>query len=334
MKTYFTLAESIVTILEGRVDQLKLQNPNISSDIDKYASIDTTPTKKFVPWLVSQHKKGNVTPNDADVQNVVRNFDRYKKQHGMVDHSKHSYQEVRDAIKPLIGKAATKAEKTEEGIDKIHDKDGIQAFHIKTKDASQNKYGGGERTGGRYGTNWCVSARSGDCMFGTYGDLYTIHKEDDPNSPYAVHPKKDKNSITTRYNDGDNNIDEVLKNKPELKPAVDKIRKHYKEKKDERDKLIKMLKSPNATEEHLNKALNDEDKDVRKAAANHPNATEEHLNKALNDEDSDVRKAAANHSNATKEHLNKALNDEYSDVRKAAASHPNATKEHLNEALS
>ena len=91
---------------------------------------------------------------------------------------------------------------------------------------------------------------------------------------------------------------------------------------------------PNATKEHLDKALDDEQPRVRKAAASHPNATKEHLDKALDDEQPMVRKAAASHPNANKEHLDKAINDKKSwQVREAAASHPNATKEHLDKAL-
>ena len=275
MKTYFNLIESIQALLESRVDQLKQQNPHLADSIEQYSNIDPTPTKKFVPWLVSQHKKGNVTPDDPDVSNVIQNFDRYKRQHGITDHSARSYGEVRNAVLPHIGSAATKKEqkKQEElaGTEKLHDANDIKAFHIKTKEASQNLYGGGEARGGEEGgargTTWCVSARSDACLFNkVYGPMYTIHNPNDSRAPYAVHPQEDK--ITSRFNDGDKPIKDVLKNKPELKPAVDKIQKHYEEQKSERDNLIKMLKSPNATKEHLDKALNDDHPDVRWAASN------------------------------------------------------------------
>jgi t-SNARE complex subunit (syntaxin) len=90
---------------------------------------------------------------------------------------------------------------------------------------------------------------------------------------------------------------------------------------------------PNATKEHISKALNDEDDFVRSAAIQHPNATKEHIDKALNDKDYQVRSAAIKHPNATKEHISKALNDEDVFVRSAAIKHPNATKEHISKAL-
>ena len=68
--------------------------------------------------------------------------------------------------------------------------------------------------------------------------------------------------------------------------------------------------------EHINKALNDEDTEVRREAIKNPNATHEHINKALDDEHWNVRASAISHNNATHEHINKALNDEDRSVRK------------------
>jgi hypothetical protein len=90
---------------------------------------------------------------------------------------------------------------------------------------------------------------------------------------------------------------------------------------------------PKTTIEHLPKALEDDDKEVRYAAALHPSATSEHLHKALSDKDVKVRSAAASHTNATSEHLHKALDDKQMLVKRSAAEHPNATKEHLDRAL-
>lgn len=57
---------------------------------------------------------------------------------------------------------------------------------------------------------------------------------------------------------------------------------------------------PNATSEHISKALNDPNQYVRRQAIEHPNATPEHISKALNDPDDFVRQAAIRHSNAAK----------------------------------
>jgi len=99
------------------------------------------------------------------------------------------------------------------------------------------------------------------------------------------------------------------------------------------DSGVREMLHPNATSEHIHKALNDEDADVRAAAARNPNATSEHLHKALSDKDKYVREAAARNPNATSEHLHKASDDKEGVVRRAAARHPNATSEHLHKAL-
>ena len=54
-------------LLEGKIDDLKVQNPSLHREIDQYTAADPSPTKKFVPWLVSQHKKGNITPDHPDL---------------------------------------------------------------------------------------------------------------------------------------------------------------------------------------------------------------------------------------------------------------------------
>ena len=194
-----SLIESALSILiESKIDDLKNSNPSISNHIDAYADMDTSPTKKFVPWLVSQHKKGNVTSNNSNVSHVIRNFDKYKNLHKIQDHSSMNYQDVEDKVLPLIGGPSTRKEiekqQSVEGTENIFDSNNIKAFAIKTKSASQNLYGGGTERGGEVGgargTAWCVSARSEDCLFGRYGPMYTIHNKDDDFAPYAVHPIK------------------------------------------------------------------------------------------------------------------------------------------------
>jgi hypothetical protein len=90
-------------LLEGKIDDLKAQNPGLHPQIDAYADADPSPTKKFVPWLVSQHKKGNVTPDHPDLHAVLGNYDRYKNIHGIKDHASKTFQEVHSTIMPLTG---------------------------------------------------------------------------------------------------------------------------------------------------------------------------------------------------------------------------------------
>jgi len=94
-------------LLEGKIDDLKAQNPSLHREIDQYAAADLSPTKKFVPWLVSQHKRGNVTPDHPDLHQVLGNYDKYKNIHGIKDHTSKTFQEVHSTIMPLIGTGST-----------------------------------------------------------------------------------------------------------------------------------------------------------------------------------------------------------------------------------
>jgi len=66
------------------------------------------------------------------------------------------------------------------------------------------------------------------------------------------------------------------------------------------------IRNPNATAEHISKALNDEEWSVRQEAILNPNATAEHINKALDDPNGKVRATAIQHPNATPEIIHKA----------------------------
>lgn len=203
MNNIFSAYDQLLT--ESRISDLKIQNPSLAATINKYVEMDHTPSKKFVPWLISQHKKGNVTPDHPGVATTIQNFDRYKNTHGIVDHSTKTFQQVHDAVMPLIDTAATSKEKKREilhtGIDKIYDKDGVTAHYVHSMQASKDVYGGGADSGGLH-TNWCVSARTGQCRFGDYGLMYTVHIPDDKNSPYAVtNLQNHKPSITSRHNE-------------------------------------------------------------------------------------------------------------------------------------
>ena len=325
-------------LLEGKIDDLKAQNPSLHREIDRYTDADPSPTKKFVPWLVSQHKKGNVTPDHPDLHQVLGNYDRYKNIHGIKDHASKTFQEVHSTIMPLIGTGSTKAEIAERGHVKIHDSGDIQAYHVANKEASQKFYGGGPDVGPT-NTTWCVSARSEDCLYEKrpYGKLYTIHVKGDPDSPYAVHPGYENTvsgSITTRHNDGDNEIDNELRSNPKiakLKPAIDAIRKHYDPlafrlandhdlTKDEIDTTM----SSSKYQKHL---LQNPHSRVTLAALNHPKANSATTWKGAQHHDSQVAMAALNHPKADNETTWKAAQHHDPQVTLAALNHPKADNE-------
>ena len=93
------------------------------------------------------------------------------------------------------------------------------------------------------------------------------------------------------------------------------------------------IKHPNVTADHITQALNDKNRYVRAMAIQHPNVTADHITQVLNDESKYVRRTAIQHPKATAEHITQALNDESEDVRRTAIQHPNATIDHITKAL-
>jgi t-SNARE complex subunit (syntaxin) len=332
-------------MLEAKVDDLASKHPEHADAIHKYNSADPTPTKKFLPWLVKQHISGHVTPDDARLHSTLKNFDKVK--HGLTTKDHTGYKHFNDLAKSVEGRVKTKmkAEGKKNAVDTIHTESdtGITAHHIKTKEASQELYGGGNERGGKKGcargTSWCVSARSEGNLFHNYGHMYTIHDPHDDNAPYAVHPFNSGGTVTSRHNDGEHHYGVVVKRNPKIKKAVDAIMdhsaKHIGKVLDDKDPVARKraIEHPKATPEHIDKAINDEKFTVRQAAIKHPKATTEHIDRALNDEEPSVREQAVRHPKATTEHISKALNDKAAQVRREAIQHPKATTEHISKAL-
>jgi len=347
-----------LTLLESKVDDLEQQNPNIP--VRQYATHDKTSTKKFLPWLVKQHKLGNVTPDHPDLDNTLSNFDKYKSKHGITDHTQHSFQELVNAVKPHIGTAATNKEKQKQevdsGVEILHkEPNGITAQHIKTKEASQNLYGGGNERGGpkggARGTSWCVSARSKDCLFKkVYGKMYTIHDPNDDHAPYAVHPEE--GVMTNRHNDGDKPINDVLKEKPHLATAVDKIQDHWNANLSPEEKIIENLKFKvknhydDLDEKDISDVLKTNKYDIRESVIQHPKFNADHITQVLTHENNEtdpyglIRIAALKKSKLTTvDHINYVLTHENNEtdpdgsVRALAIENPNCNADHITYIL-
>ena len=322
-------------LLEGKIDDLKAQNPSLHREIGQYTAADPSPTKKFVPWLVSQHKKGNVTPDHPDLHAVLGNYDRYKNIHGIKDHASKTFQEVHSTIMPLIGTGSTKAEIADQGHVKIHDSGDVQAYHVANREASQKFYGGGPEAGPT-NTRWCVSARSEDCRYekSPYGKLYTIHVKGDPDSPYAVHPgheDKKNGSITNRHNKGDKEIDDQLRSNPKiarLKPAIDAIRKHYDpfgfRLANDHDLTKNEIDGAMSSSKYQKHLLQNPHSHIAMAALNHPEADYRTIQYAVNNQNSQVAMAALNHPEADSKTTQYAAQHQDPQVAMAALNHPRA----------
>jgi hypothetical protein len=338
-------------MIEAKVDDLSAKHPEHADAIRAYHAADPTPTKKFLPWLTKQHIAGHVTPDDVRLHSTLKNFDKVKHSLDKKDHSAYHYNDLATAVGDRV-KSKLEADEKKNSVETIHkEPNGITAQHIKTKEASQDLYGGGNERGGKKGcargTSWCVSARSEGNLFHNYGHMYTIHDPNDDNAPYAVHPFSRGGTITSRHNDGDNSHEEVLEEKPHLKNAVDAIMNHSAK------HITKALDNPNehwtvrkaailhpkATAAHITKVIDNpnEDSSIREAAIRHKNATAEHITKVIDNpkEHWSIREAAIRHKNATAEHINKVLDNpnEHLPVREAAINHPKATAAHITKII-
>ena len=333
-------------MLEAKVDDLASKYPEHADAIHKYNSADPTPTKKFLPWLVKQHITGHVTPEDARLHSTLKNFDKVK--HGLATKDHTGYKHFNDLAKSVEGRVKSKmeAEGKKNAVDTIHKEPetGITAQHIKTKEASQELYGGGNERGGEKGcargTSWCVAARSENNLFHNYGGhMYTIHDPHDHNAPYAVHPFNRGGTITSRHNDGDKDYKIGVKRNPRIKKALEAIinhsAKHIHKGLNDKDPGVRMqaIKHPKATPEQIDRALSDAGAGVRGAAIQHPKATPEQIDRGLKDKEWSVRALAVQHPKATPEQIDRGLNDNHVGVRAAAIQHPKATPEQIDRGL-
>ena len=333
-----------VLMIEAKVDDLVAKHPEHEEAIRAYHAADPSPTKKFLPWLTKQHIAGNVTPNDVRLGSTLQHFDKVKHQLDNKDHSGYHYNDLANKVGDRV-KAKLEIDQKKNDVETIHkEPNGITAQHIKTKEASQNLYGGGSERGGKKGcargTSWCVSARSEGNIFGQYGHMYTVHDPNDENAPYAVHPFNHGGVITSRHNDNDSPYKNVVKKNPHLKNAVNAIikhsAKHITKGLDDPDPDVRYgaIMHPKVTAAHITKALDDDDEVVREAAISHPKVTAAHITKALNNPDQWVRLIAISHPKVTAAHITKALNDSDELVRAGAIDNPNATTDHITKALS
>lgn len=356
-------------LIEGKIDVLKELNPSIADHISKYADIDTTPTKKFVPWLVSQHKKGNVTSDNPNLPEVVKNFDKYKNFHGINDHQQMNYQDVEKAVLPFIGKPTSKKRmEVHEGTTPILDDGNIKVFHIKSKKAAQNLYGGGESRGGEKGgvrgTSWCVSARSdNNIAFDHNAPMYTIHSPHDDRAPYAVTFGLNEPRITSRFNDGDPLVATVSKDIPHLHNAINLIQNHHNDKinrlsssdisQKEVDEVLggdvlyyknklgwnnhphviqKILSSKNLDNNMLDYYAKHDNSNLVISLLNHPKTTTQTIETAAAHKNSSVALSALRHPKANSYVVWSALGHQDKDVALEALNHPKITIDAINNA--
>lgn len=215
-----------------------------------------------------------------------------------------SIDDIHNAVAPIQKKRELKQD-----TETLHNdpEKNIQINHVKTRQACETGYGGGK-------TNWCVAAGGKGNRFDAYGKkgdkMFTVHHGD---KVYGMH----EHELGTIRDSKNNEIDADDMH-PDVLKAMAKV--------PEMSKINVMSRNPHTSAEHLDKALNDKDLEIRHKAISHPNVTPEHISKALDDKNSDVRSAAIEHPNVTPEHITKALNDKNEEVRTIAAQRQKSIK--------
>jgi len=346
--------EFIELLIESRVETLKKKFSKVNTDHDHLAyyregsnivqhfadNADPTPKKIYTQWIMNRYNEKNFRQEDHPrIHQTLSDFEKHKPKIEKRDiNSYKSLKDLEDTIQPFSVQKSKREEVRDikhEGAEKIHDENGVEVHHLKNKEAACH-YGAG--------TRWCTAAKNNN-MFDMYnrgGKLYFVKAKDEKGNlrKYQFHHESDS---YMDENDEDVDLRKLVKNNPELKNVREFQGKHPQLTNDkEFDKHVNkffiykehdIMNDNRVKPEHISKALNDEDVDVRHQAIQHPNVTPEHISKALNDEDVDVRKQAIQHPNVTPEHISKALDDKNLFVRKQAIQHPNATPEHISKAL-
>jgi hypothetical protein len=134
----------LVLISEGRVEDLAKRNPNI--DVQGLASVDSTPTKKLLPWMIKQVTKG------ADVEHVKSVASRFAKDGSRLQNKDiNFYSEIDELEVELDMIGASKRSETiqvKAGAVKIFEDKTHIVLRIDTKKAAQ-LYG--------RNTTWCIT---------------------------------------------------------------------------------------------------------------------------------------------------------------------------------
>lgn len=178
-------------LMEDRIDFLKNQyrdklstkhDPDAehtnSDDIINHLSEGGDPTKKkiYSQWLVNQYRNSSLTPEEAAARGVSKiphfkqedvsrshrvlgNFDKYKSKLDKKDINQYAdLDEVQTAVEPHLGTATSKKDAAKNlnhpGLSKEWEDEHINLYHLKTKEASKELFGGGSDAGK---TDWCTA---------------------------------------------------------------------------------------------------------------------------------------------------------------------------------
>jgi hypothetical protein len=279
-KQYFMLSEA-------KIDDYKAQETNISTTHDPNAEHKKPENiidhfHKHVPggnvehtrWLVDRYKNGEMKQEDApDMKDTLTSYNKYKdklpkKRIGQYK----SVSELKTALHPFSSKDAEQHAVNQKDIDsgstKVHSNPNLDMYHVHTREAAcaLGTKPNGEKLG------WCTSHPDpGKNMFDHYNKesgnnfhIAHLHKEEFPFRRIGGIGAGGEFQDENNENIEGSRLKALIKRNPELEKvkAVTDSRNY---------KMMNIVDNPNATKEHLDKAINDQDEYVRQLATRHPN---------------------------------------------------------------
>jgi hypothetical protein len=300
--------KSFILSLDESFKDILQQKPHLKQHLIQYKSALESSGHKYsdhmIRYLIKEHEAGRLTPDHPDLHQTLSTLKTHLSHHGIKDPTSLKFDELHKSLKPFFNTSSSKKARAEEERKLINtDKEsGFNTYHITSKEASQHFYGGGENGPAKYGTSWCVSARSANCQFNKkYGSMYTIHHKDPKTGQerwWAYHPEQ--HIITSQKNDGEKPADDFIKNNPNFKKSIDAAKQHWKSNKEQREaessKYDKYLKEQNPIklmpivvglshqdrdikQRHIDKIVNLQDENFAKSIldSKHPAITTNHI---------------------------------------------------------
>jgi hypothetical protein len=142
-------------LLEGRIDDLEARFPDV--DVAYLATIDPTPQKKYIEWIVKQINGDSTNHNLQRVKNLITLFHKNNQRFQNKDiYSYNTVDELENVVNDVIAKKTSKERRFEKkrGSDTIYEDNEITVVFIGSRESCQI-YGAGSK--------WCITMK--DMMY-------------------------------------------------------------------------------------------------------------------------------------------------------------------------
>lgn len=215
-------------LMEAIIDNVMKAHPDVDPSIIKHYDNQSVPehAKQHLDWVIRQHKKGNITPDDAHtLKPYLSSYTKYKDKIGE-NLNKFDVQGLRDSVKRFVN--STTDHNTNVGNEKIiHEDDDIIIKQHKGFEAAANMGKLPENNpyhselGGH--AKWCISLRGGHnkSYLSTYTDggrhpVYSIQNKHTGRKYALVANPNERNPEFRDEHDGRPNMDSFLTDNPSV----------------------------------------------------------------------------------------------------------------------